>query len=148
MTGYASIDTAVEAIRHGAYDYITKPFQLDQLKTLLRRMVSYDTDNHQRFNPQSVASVAGLLAAPRAQQPAPTLPAALAADAARPRSFASDALIVSLFSLDVQTISQAFHPRTPVRWIGGYMLLFALLLGGLWGWLFWLLRRQNALSEG
>jgi hypothetical protein len=42
------------------------------------------------------------------------------------------ALIVSVASLDVQAIGQAFHPRTPVRWIGGYMLLFALLLGGLW----------------
>jgi hypothetical protein len=42
------------------------------------------------------------------------------------------ALIVSVANLDVQAISQAFHPRTPVRWIGGYMLLFALLLGGLW----------------
>jgi hypothetical protein len=42
------------------------------------------------------------------------------------------ALIVSVSSLDVQAISQAFHRRTPVRWIGGYMLMFALLLGGMW----------------
>jgi hypothetical protein len=41
-------------------------------------------------------------------------------------------LIISLFNLNVQAISQAFHPRTPVRWIGGYMLVFALLLGGMW----------------
>ncbi len=26
ITGYASLDTAAEAVRHGAYDYITKPF--------------------------------------------------------------------------------------------------------------------------
>ena len=37
-----------------------------------------------------------------------------------------------MFNLDVQSISQAFLPRTPVRWISGYMLLFALLLGGMW----------------
>jgi hypothetical protein len=42
------------------------------------------------------------------------------------------ALIVSVANLDVQAISQTFHPRTPVRWISGYMLLFALLLGGMW----------------
>lgn len=41
-------------------------------------------------------------------------------------------LIVSISSLDVQAIGHAFHPRTPVRWISGYMLLFALLLGGMW----------------
>jgi hypothetical protein len=42
------------------------------------------------------------------------------------------ALIISLSNLDVQSISQAFLPRTPVRWIAGYMLVFALLLGSMW----------------
>ncbi len=31
MTAYASIQNAVEAMRHGAYDYIKKPFNLDEL---------------------------------------------------------------------------------------------------------------------
>ncbi len=31
MTGYASLDTAIQAIRGGAYDYIRKPFKLDEL---------------------------------------------------------------------------------------------------------------------
>jgi DNA-binding NtrC family response regulator len=31
MTAYGSIETAVEAMRRGAYDYITKPFKIDQL---------------------------------------------------------------------------------------------------------------------
>jgi DNA-binding NtrC family response regulator len=35
MTGYASLDTALEAIRGGAYDYITKPFTLAELEVLL-----------------------------------------------------------------------------------------------------------------
>ncbi|MEE9543345.1 MAG: response regulator [Thermodesulfobacteriota bacterium] len=30
MTGFASLDSAIQAIRHGAYDYLTKPFQLDE----------------------------------------------------------------------------------------------------------------------
>lgn len=32
MTGYASLDTAIEAIHQGAYDYIRKPFRLDELE--------------------------------------------------------------------------------------------------------------------
>jgi len=35
MTGYASLDTALTAIRGGAYDYITKPFTLDEIEVLL-----------------------------------------------------------------------------------------------------------------
>lgn len=31
MTGFGNIQTAVEAIRKGAYDYLPKPFQLDEL---------------------------------------------------------------------------------------------------------------------
>jgi two-component system response regulator AtoC len=38
MTGHASIETAVQAMRSGAYDYITKPFRVDELKLLLQRM--------------------------------------------------------------------------------------------------------------
>jgi len=38
MTGHASIETAVQAMRMGAYDYIEKPFRIEPLKLLLRRM--------------------------------------------------------------------------------------------------------------
>ncbi len=31
MTGYASIDSAIEALRNGAFDYVTKPFDFDFL---------------------------------------------------------------------------------------------------------------------
>lgn len=35
MTGYASLDTAIQAIRGGAYDYIRKPFKLDELEIMV-----------------------------------------------------------------------------------------------------------------
>jgi two-component system, NtrC family, response regulator AtoC len=39
MTGHGSIETAVQAMRLGAYDYITKPFSpLEELRLFLRRM--------------------------------------------------------------------------------------------------------------
>jgi len=37
MTGYGSFDNAVKAIKIGAYDYLRKPFVLDELKLCLKR---------------------------------------------------------------------------------------------------------------
>ena len=37
MTAYGAIDTAVESIRQGAYHYLTKPFQPEELVIFLRR---------------------------------------------------------------------------------------------------------------
>ncbi|MBN1850780.1 MAG: sigma-54-dependent Fis family transcriptional regulator [Deltaproteobacteria bacterium] len=36
ITGYASLETAVQAIRDGAYDYLTKPFKLEEIKIVVR----------------------------------------------------------------------------------------------------------------
>src|SRR5512136_1493335 len=38
ITAYASIETAVEAMRRGATDYIAKPFSPDQVRMLTRRI--------------------------------------------------------------------------------------------------------------
>jgi DNA-binding NtrC family response regulator len=38
VTGYATIDAAVKAVRAGAYDFLAKPFVLGQLELLLHRI--------------------------------------------------------------------------------------------------------------
>jgi DNA-binding response OmpR family regulator len=37
MTGYASIDSTIQAIRGGAHDYIRKPFKLEELEIVIRK---------------------------------------------------------------------------------------------------------------
>jgi two-component system response regulator HydG len=41
MTGYGSVASAVQAMKMGAYDYVTKPFNLDELKLLLQRAAGH-----------------------------------------------------------------------------------------------------------
>src|SRR5438552_8606263 len=41
VTGYGTVQSAVQAMKNGAYDYVTKPFSLDELKMLLERVASH-----------------------------------------------------------------------------------------------------------
>jgi len=41
MTAYASVDTAVDALRSGAYDYLTKPLDIDELKHLVEKTLRH-----------------------------------------------------------------------------------------------------------
>jgi DNA-binding NtrC family response regulator len=40
MTAYGSVDTAVEAMKRGAYDFVTKPLNLDKVEILIARAVA------------------------------------------------------------------------------------------------------------
>jgi two-component system cell cycle sensor histidine kinase/response regulator CckA len=39
MTGYASLETAVEAVKHGAFDYLSKPLDFNKLKSIIKHAV-------------------------------------------------------------------------------------------------------------
>src|SRR5689334_16677853 len=41
ITGYGSIETAVEAMKHGAFDYLEKPFKVDALRLCVQRALAY-----------------------------------------------------------------------------------------------------------
>lgn len=48
MTAYGSVDTAVEAMRRGAWHFVTKPLNLDEVELLLKRAVrnrTLETEN-------------------------------------------------------------------------------------------------------
>jgi DNA-binding NtrC family response regulator len=51
VTGYVSLDSAVQAVRLGAYDHLTKPFSLGQLDVVVRRVAerqALEAENRQR----------------------------------------------------------------------------------------------------
>lgn len=39
MTAYASVETAVQALKKGAYDFITKPYNLDEIELVIKRII-------------------------------------------------------------------------------------------------------------
>jgi DNA-binding NtrC family response regulator len=41
LTGKATIETAVEAMKYGAYDYLTKPYKLDELVIIINRAYEF-----------------------------------------------------------------------------------------------------------
>jgi two-component system, NtrC family, response regulator AtoC len=52
MTAFGSIETAVEAIHEGAFDYVSKPMNLDELKKIVSRALSQrelDAHSHRKL---------------------------------------------------------------------------------------------------
>jgi DNA-binding NtrC family response regulator len=41
MTGYGTVETAVQALKHGAYDYVTKPIDPDDLSHLVAKAIEH-----------------------------------------------------------------------------------------------------------
>jgi DNA-binding NtrC family response regulator len=59
MTGYASVETAVTALKNGAYDYVTKPLDPDEIAHLVRNALAHKraTQENVRLR-ETVAEVA------------------------------------------------------------------------------------------
>jgi DNA-binding NtrC family response regulator len=47
ITGFSSVESAVEAMQLGAYDYLEKPFKLEDLKLSVQRALSYTRTVHE-----------------------------------------------------------------------------------------------------
>jgi two-component system, NtrC family, response regulator AtoC len=69
LTAHGSVDSAVEAVKAGAFDYLEKPFEIEQIKAVLGKAIA----TRERTGASIGAS--GSLAAGK-----PTAPASLAAD--------------------------------------------------------------------
>ena len=56
VTAFASVASAVEAMRHGAFDYIEKPFDAEQLEQLVERALRQAEQNGKRSTVPSAAT--------------------------------------------------------------------------------------------
>ena len=59
MTGYASVETAVAALKNGAYDYVTKPLDPDEIAHLVKKALAHKrTQEENVLLRETVAEVA------------------------------------------------------------------------------------------
>ena len=59
MTGYASVETAVTALKNGAYDYVTKPLDPDEIAHLVKKALSHKRTEEENIRlRETVAEVA------------------------------------------------------------------------------------------
>ncbi|MBU1405769.1 MAG: sigma-54 dependent transcriptional regulator, partial [Proteobacteria bacterium] len=66
MTAYSSVDAAVEAIKIGAHDYLTKPLDFDRLKLTMARALDHrqvqenkDSSRHHKTFPLDTGTIIG-----------------------------------------------------------------------------------------
>ena len=93
ITGYATLDSALRAVREGAYDYLAKPFSLGQLDVMLARIkdrIALERENSDlrrrlggRAGAPPAAASASRSAVYSAAIPAPAPPAVHAVQPAR-----------------------------------------------------------------
>jgi DNA-binding NtrC family response regulator len=111
ITGYATIETAVEALRRGASDFLRKPFRVDELRQSVERALSL----------RSPAEPPG---ATRATAPRPT-PSSLIGDSpalravreqiARCAATPSTVLITGESGVGKELVANAIHAASPRR---------------------------------
>ncbi|MEQ2025809.1 nitrogen regulation protein NR(I) [Xenorhabdus szentirmaii] len=69
MTAHSDLDAAVSAYQHGAFDYLPKPFDIDETVALVERALSHYREQHQvSSNPQVAASVSDMIGEAPAMQ--------------------------------------------------------------------------------
>ncbi len=50
ITAYKNVETAIEAMKLGAYDYISKPFKVDELQLTIQRALDHQSDRREIRN--------------------------------------------------------------------------------------------------
>ncbi|RJX27953.1 MAG: sigma-54-dependent Fis family transcriptional regulator [Desulfurivibrio sp.] len=61
ITAFASPEDAVQAMRHGAYDYITKPFKLNEIKSIITSAIAGHTGEAKPADPSARHDYANII---------------------------------------------------------------------------------------
>jgi DNA-binding NtrC family response regulator len=112
MTGFGSMDGAIEAIQEGAFDYVSKPFKMDDLKQVVSRAAKHYESFKARKEPSSKATVEvsakGLIGkSPKIVEVYKTL--------ARAALSSSTVLVIGESGTGKELVARAIHDNSPRR---------------------------------
>src|SRR5258708_25665986 len=74
MTAYASTESAIQALKFGAFDYLQKPFKVDELMQAIKRGMEFRRTVTERENLGAAPPAMAREAAPRIPPPLPPRP--------------------------------------------------------------------------
>ncbi|HEV2053627.1 MAG TPA: sigma-54 dependent transcriptional regulator [Methylomirabilota bacterium] len=112
MTGFQDVANAVEAMKLGAYDYLTKPARIEELDVLIRkaaekgRLIRQNTVLRAQLDPEGVATSVGIVTASPAMQEVLRL-----VDRVAPTD--SSVLVLGESGTGKELIARAIHERSP-----------------------------------
>ena len=112
FTAYSSIDTAVEAMRRGAVDYLAKPFTPDQIRGALYRIESSRRLENRVVELESMLSVSDMMADFNSEEP---LVQKLFETANKAAGSSATMLILGESGTGKSVLARALHQNSPRR---------------------------------
>jgi DNA-binding NtrC family response regulator len=113
MTGYASVETAVQALKNGAYDYVTKPFDPEDVANVVRNALAHK--RAERENIRLREAVAEVARPPELVGKSPAMQKVLAAiETVGPTE--ATVLITGESGTGKELVARAIHLASPRRY--------------------------------
>ena len=113
VTAFASTETAVEAMKLGAYDYVTKPFKLDEIKLTIANALERKRLQDENKALRTPAPTRARLRELRREEPADGR-AARGRSARRPTAL-STVMVTGESGTGKELVAQAIHQESPRR---------------------------------
>ncbi|MDZ7777963.1 MAG: sigma-54 dependent transcriptional regulator [Bacteroidales bacterium] len=113
MTAFASVDTAVQALKDGAYDYVTKPFDPDDLSHLIRNATSHinlkEENENLKSKVEALENVADLIGESEAMMQ-------VLSEVQSVASSSSSVIITGESGTGKELIARAIHANSPRKY--------------------------------
>jgi DNA-binding NtrC family response regulator len=115
MTGFGSMEGAIEAIQEGAFDYVSKPFKMDELRAVVARAVKHWESLHGVHGGRRDASFEKLEVASRAVVGKSPKIVEVFKVLARAALSTSTVLVIGESGTGKELVARAIHDNSPRR---------------------------------